>query len=153
MRPESAKLPALRQAGIICLLAAAAAGLAWAAHPRMPGWQAGRLEAGAVTVPAVLAAGPVLWVDARPAADYAADHIPGAVHVDETDWESGLAALLDRWEPGLPVVVYCDDQGCQASRVVSERLRRELGIDNAFHLKGGWQAWLQATDSAARQAP
>ncbi len=111
-------------------------------HPRRPDWRAAGDPIEQVNVSAVPAA--VLWVDAREAAEFEAGHIPDAVHVSETNWEDGLVALLDVWHPDVPVVVYCGGAGCEASRTVAERLRREVGIDNVSVLQGGWPAWAEA---------
>ena len=50
---------------------------------------------------------PVLWVDAREAPAYAKEHIPGAVLLNETEWERLLPEFLQAWQPGRRVVVYC----------------------------------------------
>jgi 3-mercaptopyruvate sulfurtransferase SseA len=48
---------------------------------------------------------------------------------------------VDRWTPQVRVVVYCDGQGCDASRDVARRLQKELSLHKVFVLKGGWDAW------------
>jgi rhodanese-related sulfurtransferase len=114
-------------------------------HPRLPGWQEGQVQAGALT-PTMLRSlnGPVLWVDAREAADYAAGHIPGAVHVSESDWEAGLAAFFGAWDPAQIVVVYCGGAACQASRAVRDRLLRDFPDASVFYLAGGYAVWQEA---------
>ncbi|MGF1530232.1 MAG: rhodanese-like domain-containing protein [Puniceicoccaceae bacterium] len=84
----------------------------------------------------------ILWVDARQKSDWDAGRIENAVWLSEGNFESGLSLFLDRWYPGLAVVVYCDAQDCDASTAVAARLRDELEIDNVWVLKGGWQAWI-----------
>ncbi len=86
----------------------------------------------------------VLWVDARDVAAFENGHVPGAVNLSEDAWESQLTGLLDVWEPGQRLVVYCDGEACLASRQVALRIRRELALDNVAVLTGGWPAWQEA---------
>ena len=90
---------------------------------------------------------PVLWIDARAETAFASGHVPGALSLSEAEWEQGLPAVVKAWRPGVKVVVYCDDRGCEASQSVARRLRRELGLGDIFVLKGGWRAWLEAQNS------
>jgi rhodanese-related sulfurtransferase len=84
----------------------------------------------------------VLWIDARNKTEYAKDHIPDAVNLNEDAWEELLPSLLSIYSPDKTLVVYCDSDQCDASRQVAKRLRDEVGLKNIFILKGGWQAWL-----------
>ena len=86
----------------------------------------------------------VLWVDARPEADFNRQHVPGALSLDEEHWEALLPGFMAAWRPGARVVVYCGDQQCDRSREVAERLQRELQVSQVYVLKGGWAAWLGA---------
>jgi rhodanese-related sulfurtransferase len=130
----------LRQALAILLLAllpAIATGL-W--HPRRPSWQSDE-----VTLAAANAWGRgVLWVDARPDADFARAHIPGAIPLNEDHWDDLLSGLLDQWDTTRKVVVYCSSLSCQTSHDVARRLREEVNLPNVFVLQGGWEAWLNA---------
>lgn len=84
----------------------------------------------------------VLWVDARTRARYDREHIPGAILLNEDEWERLVPAFLDAWDPAQTIVVYCDRGDCDASRAVVRRLRQELQLDNSIWvLKGGWDAW------------
>jgi rhodanese-related sulfurtransferase len=83
----------------------------------------------------------VMWVDARPRADFLREHIPGALLLNEHEWEKLVPDFLDEWEPEKIVVVYCAGGGCDASHAVAERIRTELKIENVHVLKGGWSAW------------
>lgn len=84
---------------------------------------------------------PVQWVDARPRAKFDAGHAPGAVLLNEDEWNALVPAFLDAWEPGKPIVVYCDGGACDASHAVAKRLREELQLEDVWILKGGWDAW------------
>jgi len=86
-------------------------------------------------------AGPVLWLDARPAADFNRNHIPDAIPLNLDEWDTRIVEVLTRWQPGTRVIVYCDDRSCSSSRAVAEKLRREYQFDDVLILHGGWAAW------------
>ena len=87
----------------------------------------------------------VMWVDARPDAEYSAGHIPGALSLNEGDrWNELLSHMLEQWAPGKKVVVYCSSQSCNLSRAVAHRLRTEAQIPDVYVLEGGWEEWLKA---------
>lgn len=86
----------------------------------------------------------VLWVDARPDAQYEQEHIPNAHSLNEDRWNELLHPVLNAWSPEKRVVVYCSSQSCAASHEVARRLREEAGLKNVFVLHGGWEAWLAA---------
>ncbi len=88
--------------------------------------------------------GPLLWLDARPAADFDRDHIPEALPLNPDDWDTQIVAIIARWQPGTRVIVYCDDRACGSSRAVAEKLRREYQFDDVVILHGGWSAWQKA---------
>lgn len=128
---------------VIRLLAAAALPAVVAAwlHPRAPAWnreQAGVAEVSAAWVEARRAA--VLWVDARSEAAFRRDAIPGAVNLNEDRWDDLFPEFLAQWQPGRPVVVYCDDR-CLSSHEVARRLRRDMAIEVIYVLRGGRPTW------------
>jgi len=86
---------------------------------------------------------PILWVDARTAKSYETRHVPGAVLLNEDEWELHLPGFLAVWQPTGRIIVYCDSQACDASQAVALRLQRELKLTNVYVLKGGWAAWLK----------
>lgn len=81
----------------------------------------------------------ILWVDARSREHFTAGTLDEAVHLNLDNWDSGLNRLLERWEPDKRIVVFCDARDCGTSRVVGERLRTELGLDEVYWLEGGWE--------------
>lgn len=131
---------AARETFLILLLALvpALASAVW--HPRRPSWTSDE-----VTATAAESWGKrVLWIDARPDADYQKGHVPGAVQLNEDRWEELLPAMLDAWSgkgSGVDVVVYCSSLSCQTSRDVARRLRDEVKLPNVFVLQGGWEGW------------
>jgi rhodanese-related sulfurtransferase len=134
-----------RQAGVLLLAALVPALLAAAFHPRRPAWSRDQAMIPEVAWSTVQQwPGLRLLVDARSEVDFRRRHIPGAFPLDEARWEARLPAVIQAWQPGARVVVYCDNLGCESSQAVARRLRRELGINDVFVLKGGWSAWLEA---------
>ena len=89
--------------------------------------------------------GNVIWVDARPDDEFASDHVPGAISLNEDRWNELLPQFLAAWSPGKKVVVYCSSLSCNASREVARRLRKEAQLTDVFVLEGGWEAWLKKT--------
>jgi rhodanese-related sulfurtransferase len=85
----------------------------------------------------------LLWIDARPSADFARSHIPEAFSLSLDEWDTRIVDVLARWQPGTRVIVYCDDRACRTSSTVAEKLRREYQFDDVRILHGGWAAWQQ----------
>ena len=85
----------------------------------------------------------VTWVDARPDADFARDHVHGALSLNEDRWNELLPQFLAAWSPGKKVVVYCSAESCDLAREAAERLRKEAQIPDVFVLEGGWEAWVK----------
>jgi rhodanese-related sulfurtransferase len=84
-----------------------------------------------------------IWVDARPDEEFARDHVPGALSLNEDQWNKSLPQFLAAWSPGKKVVVYCSAESCDLAREAAERLRKEAQISDVFVLEGGWEAWLK----------
>ncbi|XHR28659.1 MAG: rhodanese-like domain-containing protein [Chthoniobacteraceae bacterium] len=81
-----------------------------------------------------------LWIDARPRTDYEVEHIPGALLLNVAEWDQALPALLEKWEPGRAVVVYCASPAQADSREVAGRLR-DFNLGTVGILQGGWNTW------------
>jgi rhodanese-related sulfurtransferase len=84
-----------------------------------------------------------IWIDARPDEEFASEHVPGALSLNEDRWNESLPQFLAVWSPGKKVVVYCSSLSCNASREVARRLRKEAQLADVFVLEGGWEAWLK----------
>ncbi|MFL6544616.1 MAG: hypothetical protein AUI05_02755 [Verrucomicrobia bacterium 13_2_20CM_2_54_15_9cls] len=107
-------------------------------------WRSAVLPSEMVTVDQARAwGGNVIWVDARPDEEFARDHVPDAISLNEDRWNDLLSQFLVVWSPGKKVVVYCSSLSCNASREVARRLRREAQLPDVFVLEGGWEAWLK----------
>lgn len=87
-----------------------------------------------------------IWIDARPDEEFARDHVPGALSLNEDRWNELLPQLLAVWSPEKKIVVYCSSQSCNASREVAHRLRNQAQppMQNVFVLEGGWEEWLKS---------
>jgi rhodanese-related sulfurtransferase len=132
---------ALRQASLILLAALIPTTFTAAFHPRRPPWSEETLLPGEELIQTVLAWGrDVLWIDARSANEYEAEHVPGAILLNLEDWDQLFPRFLDQWNPNKKVVVYCSSTACELSHEVAKRLQAD-GISPAYVLKGGWEAW------------
>ncbi len=108
-------------------------------------WQAPVATSDSVTVAqAQVWGGAALWLDARPDEEFAQEHVPGAMSLNEDRWSELLPRVLETWSPDKRIVVYCSSQACGASREVARRLRTEGGLKNVYVLEGGWEAWIAA---------
>lgn len=134
--------PSLARDCVLLLLLALVPALlsAWL-HPRRPEWRWTKPAVEEVTVATVARWPKVLWVDARGEKEYGERHVPGAVLLNETEWERRLPDFLAAWTPERRVVVYCNSASCNASHEVARRLQRELGLTDVRVLRGGWAAW------------
>ena len=126
---------------LLALFPAAATAL-W--HPRRPPWTLDALGPDEIRLADAQNLQNALWIDARARTFYEKDHIPGAVLLNEDEWNTLLPPLAMQWDPARPVVVYCDRVTCDSSHTVAARLRKELGATQVWVLKGGWQAWEEA---------
>ena len=107
-------------------------------------WRSAILPSELVTVDQARTwAGNVIWVDARPDEEFARDHVPGALSLNEDRWNELLPQFLAVWSPEKKVVVYCSSLSCNTSREVARRLRKEAQLSDVFVLEGGWEAWLK----------
>jgi rhodanese-related sulfurtransferase len=76
----------------------------------------------------------VLIVDARDAAQYTKDHIPGAVNIE---WRQAVARRAELPKDRM-VVMYCNSGSLSAQAVFALRL---LGYDNVKVLQDGIEGW------------
>ena len=84
-----------------------------------------------------------IWIDARPDDEFARDHVPGALSLNEDRWNELLPQVLLTWSPDKKIVVYCSAESCNAARDVAKRLRAETHIEDIFVLQGGWEEWVK----------
>jgi rhodanese-related sulfurtransferase len=142
LRRRILPMATLRVAGLLLLLSAIAGVIASAFHPELCDGPTPPLAPHETSVTAARAWGSgVLWIDARGDKPFAQGHIPGALSFDPADWEQRLVQLLEKWQPGVKVIVYCDAAGCDTSKQIAARLRDEVGLPDVYFLRGGWEAW------------
>jgi rhodanese-related sulfurtransferase len=142
----------LRQAVILVFLTVVAAAATHFFHPRAPVWHLTEepLLEDEMSLALIREKFPdrVLWIDARPADQYAKGHIPGAILLNEQGFQDQVAGHLETLQKAVvedrAVIVYCGGEACKASRKVLEQLTRLIPIENAYVLKGGWPAWQAA---------
>lgn len=133
---------------LIALSIAGAAGTHFF-HPRAPAWYLtdAPLTEDEVSM-AVIAEkwhDDVFWIDSRIASQFERQHVPGAVSLNEQNFDQALFELIETFqELRKPVIIYCDSEKCDASRKVREQLLQRVPLENVFVLKGGWQAWQRA---------
>ena len=107
-------------------------------------WQSPIPDSEHVTVEQAKAWGAnALWIDARPDQDFAQDHFPGALSLNEDHFNAQLPKVLAAWSPQKKVVVYCSSKSCGASRIIARRLHDEADIEDVFVLQGGWEELLK----------
>jgi ArsR family transcriptional regulator len=82
-----------------------------------------------------IAEGSVTVLDVRPADEFAAGHIPGALHTTLTEIERIVPAL----DPAAEIVAYCRGPYCVYAHQAVAALRRH-GL-NARRLEGGLPEW------------
>lgn len=90
-----------------------------------------------------LARGEVTVVDVRNLSEYAAGHLPGALHIPV----GHLRARLGEIPRDRPIVVQC--QSGARSAIATSVLQR-LGVDDVTDLTGGFVAWRQAGHEVER---
>lgn len=147
-----------KQAGLILGAAFVAAVVTAIVHPKRPAWyfvenpDLARWQISVEKARELLAAGTVVWVDARSQANFDQAHLPGAILLNPEDWGALMFAAQDELQTafGNPVVVYCDGDRCARSTDVSQRLREMVGLDPVYILKGDWRELTGDVADAAR---
>ena len=94
-----------------------------------------------------LAEGSVTVLDMRPADEYAAGHIPGALNVALAELEQVLPALA----PDTEIIAYCRGPYCVYSHQAVAALR-ERGL-NARRMEGGLPEWREEGRAIAASTP
>ena len=82
-----------------------------------------------------------LILDVREADEYAAGHLPGAVHASRGMLEFKLSASPDWSRRDLKVVLYCKTSGRAA---LAASAMKEMGYTNVTSIAGGFDAWVAA---------
>jgi rhodanese-related sulfurtransferase len=138
----------VRESALLLFFSLCAAAGTHLLHPRAPSWyQANEpLRDGEVTLEIIHQRwhDDVLWIDARPLAQYKAGHAPSALLLNE---ESADLLLMEHFEKlqdnTKPVIVYCGSEACRASQKIASYLRDKLPLTEIHVLRGGWTVWSQ----------
>jgi rhodanese-related sulfurtransferase len=84
-----------------------------------------------------------LFLDARPAKEYQAGHIPGAMSLPYLQLDTAFPDIQLFLAPELPVVCYCSGEDCEDSLLLGEFLIQQ-GYTNIFLFEGGMNQWRDA---------
>jgi rhodanese-related sulfurtransferase len=78
-------------------------------------------------------------VDVREESEFAAGHLPGAIHLSRGIIERDIERVLP--DGHTPIVLYCG--GGYRSVLVADSIQK-MGYRNVVSMDGGWRAWLEA---------
>ena len=84
-----------------------------------------------------------LFIDARPAEEFAKGHIPEAINIYANDFQQHIPELLQiqaKRGADAPVVAYCGGGLCELSHELAQQLVT-LGFRRVFVYTGGTQEW------------
>jgi rhodanese-related sulfurtransferase len=75
-------------------------------------------------------------IDVREESEYAAGHVPGAMHIGKGVIERDIEAKVQ--DAATPLVLYCG--GGYRSALAADALQT-MGYTNVISMDGGWRAW------------
>ena len=75
-------------------------------------------------------------VDVREESEYAAGHLPGAVHIGKGVIERDVEVKIP--DTGTPIVLYCG--GGFRSALAGDAIQK-MGYTNVISMDGGWSGW------------
>ena len=81
-----------------------------------------------------------VFIDARPASEYEAGHIKGALNLPWSEAEEMCFEIFQKIPMDEPIVTYCDGPACELSDFLAEFLQ-DIGYKNAKSLHNGWGRW------------
>jgi rhodanese-related sulfurtransferase len=90
-----------------------------------------------------------LLIDVREADEYAAGHLPGAVHMSRGLLEFKLSGSPEFAPRNLNIVLYCKTSGRAALAAVQ---LRAMGYLKVSSIAGGFDAWVAAGKATAKPA-
>lgn len=85
--------------------------------------------------------GKVTIIDVREAEEYAAGHIPGAIHIPRGVLEFKIDQHPSLYDRNTEIVLQCQGGGRSALATVT---LQELGYKHVSNLAGGYSAWTAA---------
>jgi rhodanese-related sulfurtransferase len=78
-------------------------------------------------------------VDVREESEFAAGHLPGAIHIGKGVIERDIEAKVP--DTGTPLVLYCG--GGFRSALAADAIQK-MGYANVVSMDGGWSGWVRA---------
>lgn len=87
--------------------------------------------------------GQALFIDARPADEFAELHVPKALNITPDMAEAGVAGKVAGLARDREIVVYCGQVSCDLALKVAEKLQ-SLGFIRVTAFVGGFRAWDEA---------
>ena len=87
--------------------------------------------------------GQALFIDARPADEFAELHVPKSLNIPPDLVEAGVAEKVAGLARDREIVVYCGQVSCDLALKVAEKLQA-LGFTRVTAYMGGFRAWDEA---------
>jgi rhodanese-related sulfurtransferase len=115
----------------------------WSVAGRITTEAGERIDISLAEAQRLFAAQAAVFIDARPAADYARGHIRGARSLPWHDVDQKFIEVTQDLEPENPIVTYCDGETCELSHNLALFLK-EAGFANTRVLVNGWKLWKQS---------
>ena len=138
------------QLAVIAALSIAGAGVTWLVKGppvRVIHCDPATLKPDEICLESIPVRADVVWVDARPRADWEKSGVSGSMlwNLDPAeDMQAFEAEAVARIAANPRVIVYCGDENCGVSRQVADRIRAlDLGAQISV-LRGGWRALSEA---------
>jgi rhodanese-related sulfurtransferase len=111
-------------------------------NPSAPPWNSMHLAEGEIALEHLLDwEDDYILVDARAPEAYEVAHMPEAINVYGSEFDTQILHLLDIWSPGRSIIVYCDSRQCGTSEALATRLREDFQMDRVYVFKGGWESY------------
>ena len=149
------KMSTARETVLLLVLTLLAAAGTHFLHPRAPAWFATneplRDDEVSLEIIAQRWHNDVVWIDARPRAQYDAGHVPSALLLNEESADQLLFEHFEKLQDNTkPIIVYCGSEACQTSRKIARFLKEKLPVTPIYVLRGGWKTWSQRNGSGVR---
>lgn len=84
-----------------------------------------------------------VFLDVRPAEEYAWGHIQGAINFPWEDFSRGRTELIEEYGPDTPLVIYADGMSCGRSAAMAVALY-DMGYSAVRVLINGWTLWQES---------
>ncbi len=143
----------VQRIGIILLISGVAAVVANSVHPHGIPWvqdwsrhveaKAAKQKIKAIPLSVALEkfkSGEPIFVDARPADEFAQGHIPGAVSIPFESLEDYFPAIVELLDGGKELVPYCKNRDCDDSLMLAIELQA-MGCSNLVLYVDGFELW------------